>query len=115
MTFAERIARQIQKAGVVVLGGAVLYRPVSGGEASIRGIWSSPYTEFEGEHGKVAARAPTLDVRRADIVASFEGPPALGDKIEINDGVLGVLTYQVANEPEDDGQGMVKLYLNLIP
>ena len=115
MSFAERYAGPLQRASVSVLGGAVLYRPVAGGEGvSIRGIWSSPYREFDGDRGKVALRTPTIDVRRADVVACFGNPPAEGDVIEVDDGVLGLLKYKVNGEPEGDGQGMEKLYLYLI-
>jgi len=114
MTFAERFGKLIHNPSATILGGAVLYRPEAGGEASVRGVWSNPYTELDGEHGKIATRMPTLDVRREEIVTLFGVPPGEGDIVQIDDGVLGILDYIVAGEPEDDGQGMVKLFLNLI-
>jgi hypothetical protein len=114
MTFAERFGKLVGNASASILGGAVLYRPGDGGEATVRGIWSNPYSELDGEHGSIATRAPTLDVRRSEIVDCFGGPPQAGDTIEIRDGVLGVLRYIVTGEPEDDGQGMFKLFLQLV-
>ena len=114
MSFASQFGKIVQGAAKQILGQKVKYKPAAGGEvSSIRGIWSSPYLEYDDGVTRIAAREPTLDVRVADVVQHFEEGPKNGDIVEFDDGVLGTLKYKVFGKPEGDGQGMVKLRLKL--
>jgi len=98
MSFAESTAR-MNEACLRVFGSDVVYRPQTGGQASIRGVLEATRETEDAAPGVYAV----LFVRLADLPAA----PQRGDQVEIASAVYKVFGI------EADGQGGVTLALRV--
>lgn len=109
-----RLAALVRGVSKRRLGDPILYRPKSGGESEILGIWSQEQVTFEAGDVQSAIRAPTVDVDQADMITSFGCLSDEGDRVIINNEILRRPREYVVDFIEEDGQGMAKLYLKLV-
>ncbi len=103
MGWAEKKAA-LQGTAVRTFTEAVTYEPVGGGPLSIEGIFREAFVGVDlGIQQQVASEAPTLDVQISDLGGSFDKDDRY---------VVRGKRYK-AHDHDEDGEGMVKLFLGV--
>lgn len=101
MGWAEKMAA-LQGTAIRTFQEAVTYEPVGGGSFSIQGIFREAFVGVDlGLQQQVASEAPTLDLQISDMGGAFDKDDRY---------VVRGKRYK-AHDHDEDGEGMVKLFL----